>query len=528
MEKIWNVAIYTRVSTDKKEQSESIPAQVQSLKKWLLEKSGNDKQEIYKLQQIYKDQGFSGSNFERESFIKMKKDIENGKINMVLTRDLSRFARNYITAGYYLEDYFKNKGVRFVSVLDNVDTIDEVDDIVPFKNILNEMYIKDCSRRTRDGLKQRMIRGSSIASKPPYGYRFEENYDESIKSIKLVPREDETTKVVKKIFELYIQGFGMGRIATYLNDRGIAPPSALIKNFSRSKFKLWNNNTIRSILTNPKYAGVMVQGRWKKVSYKIKKIRPTSKDEWIIGGEFKGIVSKQIFEIVQELMKKRSKVFRHKGGNVHLFSGILKCNECGGSMSYRGDFKGYKCTNSQMGGGRCTAHSIKEEYLVKEIRENIKKYINKIDSTKKFYDLAKVKLEDNNNYKKKLKNIDKELKILDDKFQKIYSDNLNRTINERNFKNLISGIENQQQRLINRKKYIENLYLNNDYKEKIYYEYKTKVDKILNFEEVDRFIIENLIDKIVVSENKITKEKNIDIYYKFKEPISIMNPPQHV
>ncbi|CAG7840339.1 hypothetical protein CLOHAE12215_01763 [Clostridium haemolyticum] len=528
MKKVWNVAIYTRVSTDKKEQSESIPAQIQSLKKWLIEKSSNDKEQIYKLQQIYKDQGFSGSNFKRESFIKMKKDIENGKINMVLTRDLSRFARNYITAGYYLEDYFKNKGVRFVSVLDNVDTIDEVDDIVPFKNILNEMYIKDCSRRTRDGLKQRMIRGSSIASRPLYGYKFHEVHDENVKIIKLIPREDETTKVVKKIFELYIQGFGMGRIATYLNDKGIAPPSALIKNFSRSKFKLWNNNTIRSILTNPKYAGIMVQGRWRKVSYKINKVRPTPKDQWIIGGEFKGIVSKETFKIVQELIKKRSKGFRHKGGNTHLFSGVLKCNECGGSMSYRGDFKGYKCTNSQMGGGRCIAHSIKEEYLIKKIKEDIKRNIYKINNKKNFYNLAELKVKKNSDYKRKLKDIDKELQILDSKFQRIYFDNLSGIINERNFKSLIACIENQQQRLISKRKDIENLYLNYNYKEKIYCQYKIQMDKILNFEEIDRFIIESLIDKIIVSENKITKEKNIDVYYKFKEPISIMNPPQHV
>ena len=185
MKKIWNVAIYARVSTDKKEQSESIPAQIQGLKKWIMEKSKSGKEDIYNLKEVYEDYGFSGSNFNRKSFIKMKEDIDCGKINMVLTRDLSRFARNYIVAGYYLEDYFKEKGVRFVSVLDNVDTINEVDDIVPFKNILNEMYIKDCSKRTRDGLRQRMIRGSSIASKPPYGYKFETTYEGEIKSIKL-------------------------------------------------------------------------------------------------------------------------------------------------------------------------------------------------------------------------------------------------------------------------------------------------------------------------------------------------------
>lgn len=516
MKKVWNVAIYTRVSTDKKEQAESIPAQVESLKKWLIEKSKYDKEAVYNLEEIYKDQGFSGSNFERESFMKMKEDIELGRINMVLTRDLSRFARNYITAGYYLEDYFKQRGIRFVSVLDNVDTIDEVDDIVPFKNILNEMYIKDCSRRTRDGLKQRMLRGSCIASKPPYGYKFEEVYDRNVKNINLVPKEDETTEVVREIFYLYIQGWGMGRIATHLNNKGVEPPSAKMKNFSKGKFGLWTNNTIRYILTNPKYEGTMVQGRWKKISYKIKKVKTTPKDEWIIGGEFKGIISKKDFEKVQELIKRRSKNFRHKGGNIHLFSGVLKCNECSGSMSYRARYNGYKCTNSQMGGGRCIAHSVKEEYLKEIIKNDLKRYIQKMINSKELYELAEEKAKNEENYEKELKRIEKELKKLDSQFEKMYMHRLEETISKRNFENLISGIQRKQERLINRKEEIERLKKRCEDKERIYKKYKEKIDKILNFEEFDRTTVESLIDKIVVSEDKDTREKEIDIYYKFR------------
>lgn len=516
MKKVWNVGIYTRVSTDKKEQAESISAQIESLKKWLIEKSKFDKEAVYNLEEIYEDQGFSGSNFERESFMKMKEDIELGRINMVLTRDLSRFARNYITAGYYLEDYFKKKGVRFVSVLDNVDTIDEVDDIVPFKNILNEMYIKDCSRRTRDGLKQRMLRGSSIASKPPYGYKFEEVYDGNVKNIKLVPKEDETTEVVREIFNLYTQGWGMGRIATYLNNKGIDTPSAQVKNFAKGKFGLWTNNTIRYILNNPKYGGTMVQGRWKKVSYKIKKVKTTPKDEWIIGGEFEGIISKEDFEKVQELIRKRSKSFRHKDGNIHLFPGVLKCNECDGSMSYRFRYKGYKCTNSQMGGGRCTAHSVKEEYLKEIIKNDLKRYVQKMINPKELYKLAEDKAKNEDNYEKEFKRIEKELKKLDSQFEKIYMHRLEETISKRNFDNLIIGIQKKQERLINKKEEIEVFKKSCEDKEKLYQKYKKKIDEILNFEDFDRTTVESLIDKIVVSEDKDTKEKTIDIYYKFR------------
>lgn len=527
MKNLWNVAIYARVSTDKKEQAESIPAQIQSLKKWIIEESKKDKEDIYKLQEVYEDKGFSGSNFNRTSFIKMKEDIELGKINMVLTRDLSRFARNYITAGYYLEDYFREKGVRFVSVLDNVDTINEVDDIVPFKNILNEMYIKDCSRRTRDGLKQRMIRGSSIASKPPYGYKFEQVYNENVKSIKLVPKNDETTKVVRIIFKLYIKGFGMGKIATYLNNRAIAPPSASIDYFNRGKFKLWNSNTIRYILTNPKYAGIMVQGRWKKVSYKIKKVRRTSKDEWIVGGKFNGIVSKETFDTVQELIRKRSKKFRYKGSNIHLFSGVLMCNECGGSMSYRGKYKGYKCTNSQMGGGRCTAHSVKEDYLIDIIKNDLRRYVNDKENTKKFYKLAENGVQKRTNLKKQLENIDRELKNIDYNFETVYKDKLDGVINERNFKKFISYMEKRQESLLNKREGIVKSNKESKNKEQIHDREKNEVKSILSFNELDRFFIENLIEKIIVKEDKLTNEKTIDIYYNFREPILTSKAPQH-
>lgn len=514
MRKVWNVGIYARVSTDKKEQQESIPAQIQSLKSWLLEKAKSDTTAVYNLVEIYEDWGASGSNFERESFIRMKTDIENGRIDMVLTRDLSRFSRNYILAGYYLEDYFRVHGVRFVSVLDNVDTVQEVDDIVPFKNILNEMYIKDCSRRSRDGLKQRMLRGSHIASKPPYGYVCQEIYEGNVKTIKLVPAGDETTQVVKEIFNLYLQGWGVGKIATYLNRNGIKPPAARLSNFSKSKFGLWSNNGVKSILTNPKYGGIMVQGRWKKISYKVNKIRKTSKDEWIYGGEFEGIVSKEIFYKVQELMKKRGENYRYKNDSVHIFSGVLKCNECGGSMTYRKKFKGYKCTNSQMGGGRCTAHSVKEEYLKKIILDDLKKLVNKHNRDGMYYEEIKtIKIE--NDFEEKLKKIDEEISLTDRKLESIYTDKLNNIITERNFNMLINSIQKKQEELLKKKEELQAKINSANSKNQIIEKYKEFINKIVEFKNFDRFTIESLIDQIVVIEDKCSKEKTINIYYKF-------------
>ncbi|EOR28078.1 site-specific recombinase, DNA invertase Pin [Clostridium sartagoforme AAU1] len=516
MRKIWNVAIYARVSTDKDSQSESIPAQVGNLKKWLIEKSTQDKEAVYNLVNIYEDQGQSGSNFDRDAFLRMKQDIEDKKINMVLTRDLSRFSRDYIMAGYYLEDYFKVNNVRFISVLDNVDTETEFNDIIPFKNILNEMYIKDCSKRVRSALGDRMQRGSSIASKPPYGYKFEELYEGNQKTIILVPEGGETTEVVKEIFDLYQKGWGFGRIATYLNKKGILPPSARLKNFKRKKFGMWTNNTIQSILKNPKYGGYMVQQRWRKVSYKIKKVKATPEEEWIWSGEFDGIIDKKTFNKVQKNMEQRKHGYRYKQDRIYPFTTVLKCGGCGGSMSYRKKYKGYKCTNSQMGGGRCTPHSIKEDYLIEKVRIYIKSVIDIcIDKDKYYKKVDGIVIE--NEFEKELSKVEQELSTLDGKFQKLYEDKLNEVISERNFSNMSTTIQTKQESLIKRKKELEEIVQNNNSDIDITKIYRDEIDKLLSLNEIDRNFVEALVDKIIVNEDKETKEKSVDIYFKFKK-----------
>lgn len=515
MIKVWKAAIYARVSTDKDSQSESIKAQVGNLKKWLEEKSAKDKESIYNLVNIYEDQGQSGSNFDRNAFIRMKQDIEDKKINMILTRDLSRFSRDYIMAGYYLEDYFKVNNVRFVSVLDNVDTETQFDDIIPFKNILNEMYIKDCSKRVRSALTDRMQRGSSIASKPPYGYKFDEVYEGNQKTIKLVPEGGETTEVVKDIFQLYQNGWGVGRIATHLNKKGILPPAARLKNFKRKKFGLWTNNTIVSILKNPKYGGYMVQQRWKKISYKIKKVQSTPKEEWIWGGEFQGIIDKETFNNVQRLIEKRRKGYRYKQDRIYSFTTVLKCGGCGGSMSYKKKYNGYKCTNSQMGGGRCRPHSIKEDYLIAKVEECVRDLIDSKIAKEKYYEKVNgIKFD--NELKKELSRVNEELDALDNKFEKLYEDKLNKSISDRNFTNMSSTIQHKQESLIKRKQEFEEIIKNSIDDSSISKIYMDRIDKILSLKEVDRNFIEALVDKIVVTEDKETKQRVVDIYFKFK------------
>lgn len=513
MRKIWNVGIYARVSSANESQETSVAEQVTILKKWIEDRRKLEKNTEYNIMEVYEDNGFSGSNLNRDALQKMLDDIDLGKINMVLTKDLSRLSRNYLNAGNLIEEEFKIKDVRYVAAHDNVDTIDEIDDFIAFRNVFNEMYIKDCSKKIKGSLKSRMERGSSISSKPPYGYRIEDVFEGGVKKKILVPADDETTEVIKEIYTLYIKGWGGAKIASYLNDKGIAPPSARIENFGRTKFGLWNGNTIISILDNVKYAGYMRQGQYKKVSYKSKKIKKVDKSEWIDGGTFEGIIDKDMFERVQEMRElRKNRNYRYKGENIHPFSTVLKCTKCGGSMSYRKKYEGYKCTSSQMGGRRCTPHSVKAKDLISIMKQAVKEDIKRTINKDKYYkEIDNIKIE--NCFENELDSINKELDSLDRKFNQVYSDRLNGLINERNSNNILKDIQTKQEKFLQRKSELEKI--SSKREDNSYYDiYKEEIDRLLNLDEIDRSLVEALIDRIEVTEIEGGKKK-VDFYFKY-------------
>lgn len=513
MKKIWKVGIYARVSTDNESQETSIAEQIEIIRGWIQEKQNKNTE--YRIIDTYIDNGISGSTLNRDGITKLLDDIDNGIINMVITKDLSRLSRNYLQAGSLIEEVFTRKNIRYVATKDNIDTSKEIDELMPFKNIMNEWFIKDCSKKIKDSLNSRMRRGSLIASKPPYGYQTDKiNNGSDINKIILIPKGDQSTEVVKDIFLLYLKGYGYGKIASYLNDKGIKPPSAYLKNFHNSKFGLWNNNTVKSILTNPKYGGYMIQGQFKKISYKNKKVVKVNKEQWINGGTFEGIIDKETFNLVQETIKQRGeKNYRYKNKNIHPFSTVLKCTGCGGSMSYRTKYKGYKCTNSQTGKQRCTAHSVKEADLILFLKKTLREEVYKIKKNK-YYECDNIAISDSR--ETELKSLKKELDKLDNKMSLAYEDRFNKILKEDNYKKIVESIQREQEKLLKRKEELE-YSIQNDEEINIHEMYKKEIDKLLSFDEIDRAIVEKLVDRIEVTEIKGTNEKKVDLYLKFKK-----------
>lgn len=371
---------------------------------------------------------------------------------------------------------------------------------------------KRISKCVKKALKNKMRKGSSIASRPPYGYEFKDIYKDGEKIVTLVPAGDITTKTVKKIYKLYLKGYGCGKIATYLNEKEIPVPSSYIENFKKSKFGLWSKNTIKAILTNEKYAGIMVQYKWKRVEGN--KIMLTSEEERIYGEEFEGIISKEDFEAVEDLMKEKSKNFKNKERKTHLFSPFLKCNECGGSMCYRKNYEGYKCNNSQSGKDRCTAHSVKEEELKKIVLKKIEEVYDKHKKDSDFYSMLYGAVKEETDIEKEIHNLEKKIKKVDEKIESLSLDKNNKKHEKHIQHKELHELEHKKKRLIKKIDKLESLEHSINKWDNISNGFLKSADELLENKKFTREILEDLVEKIVVKEKKEKKEKKIKVYLK--------------
>lgn len=362
---IYNAAIYCRLSREDEgsSQSESIKNQIEYLKKYVFERGWN-------ISGIYADDGYTGLNFDRPEFLNMIHDIEKGKINVVITKDLSRLGRDYIQTGHYLEKFFPENKIRFIAVNDAIDTIEDNmgNDMSPFKAVINDFYAKDISKKVKSTFKSKAEAGKFIGAFAPYGYK-----KHSADKNKLII-DKVAACVVKRIFKEYLSGNGLSHIANMLNSEGIFSPSAYKSIHFASNTnvntvnKLWGHCTVKNILTNPTYAGNMAQHKYKKVNYKSKKLIALDKSNWIIvNNTHAPIINFEDFEAVQTIMRRKSAPNFHTKRTPNLFSGFAFCAECGQYMTFSKTPKGIKylicSTYKRFTSKYCTRHAIRLDSL---------------------------------------------------------------------------------------------------------------------------------------------------------------------
>lgn len=390
----YNACIYARLSRDDgdKLESDSIINQKALIRDFL-----SKHPEIHAVSEKT-DDGYSGVNFDRPAFQEMMEDIRSGKINCVVVKDLSRFGRNYIEAGNYIERVFPFLGVRFIAINDNYDSLDRNQSdslIIPFKNLINDAYCKDISVKIRSQLEIKRKKGQFIGAFAAYGYlKDEEDHN------KLVV-DTYASEIVRAIFKWKIQGMSQGRIANKLNMQGVLCPMEyklslgmkVQTNFRVHKKALWSSKTVTRILTNEIYTGVLVQGKVGTPNYKIKKIMPRDEADWIrVEGVIPVIVDRDMFDSVQMILAKDIRIAPEEDV-VYPLSGFVKCADCGQNMvrkSYNAGGKSYSyfiCSTRKAGKG-CSTHSISEEKLMDVVMQMVSKQIDSVCEMEKMLDIV--------------------------------------------------------------------------------------------------------------------------------------------
>ncbi len=517
-EVIWKVAIYVRLSrVDEKEdkykgQSESIENQINFLKKIVQNKG-------WILVDIYKDDGYTGTNFNRPDFQRMIEDIENNKVNLVITKDLSRLGRDYIETGNYLEKYFPSKNIRYIAVNDNIDTFDKKNsnnDMTPFKSVINDMYAKDISNKVRTAILTKAIEGECIKSFLPYGYK----KDEKDKNKILI--DENVADVVRKIFHLYKYGKSKKQISDYLNASNIITPlkykseNTNYYNPNRNNTYKWNSTVINKILRDRIYTGDLVQLKYTKVNYKVKRVvKVPDKEQIVILNHHPAIIDRSTFETVKEMLDKQTNEWNYSNRKKHLLAGLVFCS-CGSRITYNlnhSEVSRCICSSYKKYGKKyCKNVHIKEDELISKvaesIRNNITKYLNMND-----LDYSKMSKNVKEDYKKNIIYWKKKKEDLCKIISNLYEDKLSGTISLDMFTDLIKKYECHKKECIQKletlekKQEIEKSII--DIKsEKI----KNIVKDILAFNEINennKSLVFKLIDKIVIYDN------DISIHYKF-------------
>lgn len=519
MAKDFNVGIYIRLSQEDKDKkyesdSESVINQKELLR-------GYVKNNNFNLVKEYVDDGYSGTDFERPGFQSMLEDINNKKINCVIVKDLSRLGRDHVMTGYYIETFFPENNIRFISILESYDSFKNQasNDSSTFIIACNDYYSKQNSIKIRNVLNEKRKNGKFVGSLPCFGYM-----RDPLDKGHLIPNPD-TAPIVKKIFKWRADGIGPTEIANRLNKANIITPSGYKKTNYSSRLidrENWNISTVKKILTNRVYTGDLVQHTQTKVSYKSKKKITLDEKLWIIVENIhEPLVDKDTFEYVNTLKKRNTRNYEVKTNREkRLLEGKLFCKECKNRLTvlYRKkqDYWSINCNRYSRDPvrGRCYSHFFPYSYLEKQILDKINYVVSELVNG---LDLEELNNEVTKNIHKEKENIDKIIKGLKLEKEKItgrlktlYNDRCDGVISADTYKELASEFEQRLKQIVERideeelKKYTSR---NN---QSILPNYIKKIKELLDLNKPKRELIDALIDKIVID-----KDRNITIKFKY-------------
>ena len=530
----YKAALYMRLSKDDDGTPES--ASITTQRKMLRSYAADQGFQVF---DEYVDDGWSGTNFDRPDFKRMIADIEAGKVNLVLTKDLSRLGRDYITAGQYTEIYFPSKGVRYIAINDGYDSDSPYTDIAPFKNVINEMYARDTSKKIRSAFTTKMRDGAYIAAFAPYGYQ----KDPADKNHLVV--DTQSGEIVKQIFRLAANGALPIEIARTLNAQGTPSPAVYrcmthegldVNQYSQRQE--WTSATITKMLRNVVYLGHTAQGKTTRVSFKSHLTVSNPRDEWIVvENTHEALVDAETFDLVRR--RSASRTCGKKGAFYNLFSGIAKCADCGKNMSATGTRKKGSPANLICGGyklygaDQCSNHFIDYNVLYEIVLTSLKEQLcisrgeraAILDNAQK-HPLFIVKQQD---HRKELGSIKKRLRELEKIIGKLYEDNAAGRLNNARMNKLLPKYEQEAEALENRMDAIE---VEKAAPVPLEQTSREKLDKLLcQFTDVTELtpkLLFKLIDHIEIGQghyekgaNGRVKHQTVKIFYRFQTQAAV-------
>lgn len=525
----YKAALYCRLSVDDGNFGGSVSIETQKI---LLEQYCKDhKITDYK---FYCDDGCSGTNFDRPSFKKMLSDIDEGKINLVIVKDLSRFGRNYVEAGMYVQR-FTDSNIRFIAADDNYDSLVNSDDLLfPIKNVVNEMYARDVSKKTKAAKKAKARDGQFIGSKAPFGYKIDPNDRHHL----IV--DEPAAQVVKRIFRLASEGVGYNKMAKIFREEKVLTPIAYFNLNNPDYFKSdywrkefdWHVTSIRAILNNEVYLGKLVYGKQRNKSMKSKEKVRNPKEDWIVVENcHEPIITQELWDTVHKILNAKHRPA--KAGEVQMFAGLLYCSDCGHCLTYSqkqrkdGSYhEAYSCWMYKTHGKEyCASHYITfdtiYELVLIDIQRNLFQYRKNTDKFKSILsrkyqsDSQKQAEQITLEYEQKQKRCEELDKII----SRLYEDNVLGRIGDERYESMSQSYELEQVEIKKAlpilKSKIDELKRQSDCADN----FINVIKKYTIIDKLDAAILNELIDKIVVHHKEQAEDgrtfQQIEIYYRF-------------
>lgn len=530
MQDTYDVGIYCRLSRDDKNgnlESMSIANQRQMLTDYVFEKG-------WAIHDVYIDDGYSGTNFNRPDFNRMISDIEIGKINCVVTKDLSRLGRNYSKVGYYTDEFFVENGIRFIAVNDSYDSQrEEENEIAPFKNVLNEWYPRDISKKVRQVKKSNAQQGKFMGSQAPYGYR-KSSLDKHLLEI-----DPYAAGVMRRIFAEFAAGDSARKIAERLNSEGIDSPRFYFSQFpggqhpKPSDNNHWGSSSIMQMLRNQVYIGNMVQGKRRIASFKTKKCVTVSPDRWIVvEGTHEPLIDIDTWKLVQHRLDNKMHRGRRMdtGKDVALFAGILRCADCGSNLSHtakvtQNNTVGYYRCSRYLNNGKtaCTTHSIKESVLSAFVLNDIRYHAKLAQAEHKFLAQELSEMINRNGVAEKrelgvrIDELQSRLSIIDKNIKSLYEDKCAGKLPENVFDSLMASYIDEQKEILSKKTSLEESIAKYQKADDGIEKWLELVEQYKDIKQLTRAIVCLLIDHIEIGSvpDQADGVQEIKIYYRF-------------